>query len=144
MRLRGLLIMLWMVAFSLQTVAQTDYRPMLKEGKSWDWYFANTPSREAAINLTIVGDTVIDGEQCYKTSFQMTNLASGTVVQTANYATSLEKDKKVYIRTNDSWILVYDFDRKKGDVTTTGDNLFNISTVLAMASGTSLKISFIS
>ena len=122
MRLRGLLIMLWMVAFSLQTVAQTDYRPMLKEGKSWDWYFANTPSREAAINLTIVGDTVIDGEQCYKTSFQMTNLASGTVVQTANYATYLEKDKKVYIRTNDSWILVYDFDRKKGDVTTTGDN----------------------
>ena len=122
MRLRGLLIMLWMVAFSLQAVAQTDYRPMLKEGKSWDWYFANTPSREAAINLTIVGDTVIDGEQCYKTSFQMTNLASGTVVQTANYATYLEKDKKVYIRTNDSWILVYDFDRKKGDVTTTGDN----------------------
>ena len=110
MRLRGLLIMLWMVAFSLPTVAQTDYRPMLKEGKSWDWYFANTPSREAAINLTIVGDTVIDGEQCYKTSFQMTNLASGTVVQTANYATYLEKDKKVYIRTNDSWILVYDFE----------------------------------
>ena len=27
MRLRGLLIMLWMVAFSLQAVAQTDYRP---------------------------------------------------------------------------------------------------------------------
>ena len=96
MRLRGLLIMLWMVAFSLQTVAQTDYRPLLKEGKVWNMYYSNySRSYEFNICVSVLGDTIVDGEQCYKVTSETKDIATGNVISKGgSIAVFLEKDRK--------------------------------------------------
>ena len=123
MRLRGLLIMLWMVAFSLQAVAQTDYRPMLKEGKVWNMYYSNySRSYEFNICVSVLGDTIVDGEQCYKVTSEMKDIATGNVISKGgSIAVFLEKDRKVYERRNDIWRLLYDFNLQPGDVKVVND-----------------------
>ena len=123
MRLRGLLIMLWMVAFSLPTVAQTDYRPLLKEGKVWNMYYSNySRSYEFNICVSVLGDTIVDDEQCYKVTSETKDIATGNVISKGgSIAVFLEKDRKVYERRNDIWRLLYDFNLQPGDVKVVND-----------------------
>ena len=123
MRLRGFLIMLCMVVFSLQAVAQIDYHPLLKEGKVWNIYYSNY-SRSFELNfcVKVLGDTIVDNEQCYKATSETIDIATGNVISKGGgVVVLLEKDRKVYERRNDIWRFLYDFNLQQGDVKVIND-----------------------
>ena len=68
--------------FSLPiSAAGGDYRPLLKVGKAWDWYCrAATYAHEWNRHYAVVGDTIVDGERCYKIATKETELSTGEVV----------------------------------------------------------------
>ena len=93
-----LLLVLMLLPFvsSLKMNARdADYRPMLKVGKVWSLnYISSFGSYN--ICLSIVGDTIVDGEQCYRTASLMTDLGSGKIISQSVGGAFLEKDRKVY------------------------------------------------
>ena len=97
--------------------ADADYRPMMKVGKAWDFYYTNSFCEES-YHVSVVGDTIIGGEQCYKTYAYatMTDLQTGEANYQGNYGFYLEKDRKVYSWESGKWSLLYDFNLEKGDV----------------------------
>ena len=109
------LMLLLFISSLKMNATDTDYRPMLKDGKVWSLnnisYF-----RSYNLCLSIVGDTIVDGEQCYRMDYLMTDLASGNIISRSVGGAFLEKDKKVYERSGNVWKLLYDFTLEKGDV----------------------------
>ena len=118
-----LLLVLMLLPFvsSLKMNARdADYRPMLKVGKVWSLnYISSFGSYN--ICLSIVGDTIVDGEQCYRTASLMTDLGSGKIISQSVGGAFLEKDRKVYRKIGNVWQLLYDFTLQKGDVRNLGN-----------------------
>ena len=79
-----------------------DYHPLLKVGKVWNYYYTNGYS-EANMYLRVDGDTIIDGEQCFKMSCTMTDQWTGEIISQGENCVFLEKDKKVYLRQKNTW-----------------------------------------
>ena len=94
-------------------VAEEAYRPMLKEGKQWFCYLGNS-FREYSYNFYIKGDTIVDGEKCFKMYVDFRDMLTGELISTSSGA-YLEKDRRVYHVTNDRRELLCDFNLKVGD-----------------------------
>ena len=99
-------------------VAEEAYRPMLKEGKEWNCYMSNG-RYEWNIVFSVNGDTIINGDRCFKMSYKMIDQHTGATVGEGNNALYLEKDKRVYlrekIRDSWNWRLLCDFNLQVGD-----------------------------
>ena len=93
--------------------AEEAYRPMLKEGKQWFCYLGNS-FREYSFNFYIKGDTIVDGEKCFKMYVDFRNMLTGELISTSSGA-YLEKDRRVYHVTNDRRELLCDFNLQVGD-----------------------------
>ena len=123
MKLRNILISL-LAALTCPVGMQADeaYQPMLKDGKVWNCYYSNGFNRFKMV-FFINGDSIVDGDRCFKMYLAMTELPTGTKLsEAALLGFSLEKDGKVYYRQKgqDSWRLHYDFNLKVGDVMVSG------------------------
>ena len=94
-------------------VAEEAYRPMLKEGKEWFCYLGNS-FREYSYTFYIKGDTIVDGEKCFKMYVDFRNMLTGELISTSSGA-YLEKDRRVYHVTNDRRELLCDFNLQVGD-----------------------------
>ena len=94
-------------------VAEEAYHPMLKEGKEWFCYLGNS-FREYSYTFYIKGDTIVDGEKCFKMYVDFRNMLTGELISTSSGA-YLEKDRRVYHVTNDRRELLCDFNLKVGD-----------------------------
>ena len=101
----------------------SDYHPLLKEGKVWNMYYSNySRSYELTICVRIIGDTIVDNEQCYKATSETIDRATGNAISKGgSVAVFLEKDRKVFERRNDNWRLLYDFNLQQGDVSVVND-----------------------
>ena len=106
--------------------AQDAYHPLLKVGKVWNCYYTNF-HYEYNMILTVEGDTIVDGDRCFKMSSKMVNQLTGEVLSEGSGSLFLEKDKKVYSRVisnvSNTWIwkLLYDFALNEGDERTLSD-----------------------
>lgn len=100
--------------------ADDTYRPMFKEGKVWEYYYTNG-FYEGSLKYYISGDSIVDGEKCYKLYMILTELQTDRIVSEGYLGLCREKDRKVYQRkrTNPTgewaWLLLYDFNMKEGD-----------------------------
>lgn len=94
-------------------VAEEAYHPMLKEGKEWFCYLGNS-FREYSYTFYIKGDTIVDGEKCFKMYVDFRDMLTGELISTSTGA-YLEKDRRVYHVTNDRRELLCDFNLKVGD-----------------------------
>ena len=101
-------------------IVDMDYHPLLKVGKVWNYYYTNGYS-EANMYLRVDGDTIIDGEQCFKMSCTMTDQWTGEIISQGENCVFLEKDKKVYLRQKNTWRLLYNFNQESGDVIQNSD-----------------------
>lgn len=98
------------------------YRPMLKDGKVWNCYYSNGFSRFKMV-FYLDGDSIVDGDRCFKMYLTMTEMETGTnLAKDGYYGLFLEKDGKVYEMRNgsNSWTQLYDFTMKVGDVMVPG------------------------
>ena len=59
--------------------AQDAYHPLLKVGKVWNCYHTNF-RYEYNMILTVEGDTIVDGDRCFKMSSKMVNQLTGDVL----------------------------------------------------------------
>ena len=60
-------VVLFMCFLGTIDASASDYHPLLKEGKVWNMYYSNySRSYELTICVRIIGDTIVDNEQCYK------------------------------------------------------------------------------
>ena len=117
--MRKSIILLFLLSASFGSlVAEEAYRPMLKEGKEWNCYMSNG-RYEWNIVFSVNGDTIINGERCFKMSYKMIDQHTGATVGEGNNGLYLEKDKKVYlrqkIRDSWNWRLLCDFNLQVGD-----------------------------
>ena len=111
----------WMEYVGSETT-QDDYRPMLKDGKVWNCYYSNGFSRFKMV-FYLDGDSIVDGDRCFKMYLTMTEMETGTnLAKDGYYGLFLEKDGKVYEMRNgsNSWTQLYDFTMKVGDVRVPG------------------------
>lgn len=107
-------ILLFMLSACFSSlVAEEAYRPMLKEGKQWFCYLGNS-FREYSYNFYIKGDTIVDGEKCFKMYVDFRDMLTGELISTSSGA-YLEKDRRVYHVTNDRRELLCDFNLQVGD-----------------------------
>ena len=116
-----LLLQLSFVFILPVSAADEDYRPLLKVGKAWDWYCrAAAYAHEWNRHYAVVGDTIVDGEQCYKVFAEQTDINTGEVVL-GGTGVFLEKDRKFFLRQGSTWNMIYNFNMNVGDVVTNGD-----------------------
>ena len=123
MKLRFILISL-LAAFvcPLGMHADEAYRPMLKDGKVWNCYYSSGPYNFWMVYY-INGDSIVDGDRCFKMYLTMTEMETGTnLAKDGYYGLLLEKDGKVNYRQKgqNSWRMLYDFNLKVGDVRVPG------------------------
>ena len=104
-------MVLFMCFLGTIDASASDYHPLLKEGKVWNMYYSNySRSYELTICVRIIGDTIVDNEQCYKATSETIDRATGNAISKGgSVAVFLEKDRKVFERRNDNWRLLYDF-----------------------------------
>jgi hypothetical protein len=137
-------VVLFMCFLGTIDASASDYHPLLKEGKVWNMYYSNySRSYELTICVRIIGDTIVDNEQCYKATSETIDRATGNAISKGgSVAVFLEKDRKVFERRNDNWRLLYDSDQasnkmlkdgkqwiyKRQQRTTVGDEPMNIVT----------------
>ncbi len=125
---KNLFLISLLIAFvypSFINAKQQDYRPLLKIGKTWNCYMTNN-RYEFNLSLTVVSDTMIDGDRCYRITSKMVNQLTGEIMSEGSSSLFLEKDKKVYSRGRNKdgvwiWQLLYDFNLKEGDERTLSD-----------------------
>lgn len=102
------------------TFAQHEYRPFLKQGKTWrccrqelvvDENYPNSTKLDTLYyDFFIDGDTVINGERYSKIKFiNWYDMFSGI------YRLLIEKDQKVYQWKDNKQLLLYDFSMESGD-----------------------------
>lgn len=103
-------------AFFILVVHAQTYCPMLKDGKVWDYYYTNS-FFEGNLSYQIDGDSIVDGQKCYKLYWTFTDQWTGNVMAAHGYQGMLyEKDKRVYyISVNGAHSLLYDFGLSAGD-----------------------------
>ena len=123
--IKTLLVLLFIGASATLNAADEPYRPLLKIGKTWNCYSTNN-RYEFNFSWTIVSDTIIDGDRCYRLTGKMTNQLTGEIMSEGGSSFLLEKDKKVYSRERNKdgvgvWSLLYDFALNEGDERTLSD-----------------------
>ena len=123
--IKTLLVLLFICASATLNAADEPYRPLLKIGKTWNCYSTNN-RYEFIFSWTIVSDTIIDGDRCYRLTGKMTNQLTGEIMSEGGSSFLLEKDKKVYSRERNKdgvgvWSLLYDFALNEGDERTLSD-----------------------
>ena len=123
MKLRIILISLLIALFPpIGIHADEAYRPMLKDGKVWNCYYSNGFNRFKMV-FYINGDSIVDGDRCFKMYLTMTELPTGTkLAEDGYYGLFLEKGGKVFQRRGeqDSWRMLYDFTMKVDDAIVPG------------------------
>ena len=127
-------VVLFMCFLGTIDASASDYHPLLKEGKVWNMYYSNySRSYELTICVRIIGDTIVDNEQCYKATSETIDRATGNAIsEGGSVAVFLEKDRKVFERRNDNWRLLYDFSQYSGDtvVIETMDDTYSLQPML--------------
>ena len=97
--------------------AQNDYAPMLKEGRMWTSLYDNGNGYRSIWEMWVAGDSLVDGEQCYKILNRLRDRKTGEVVSynPNTYSVLQEKDGCVWDRSNGEKQLLYDFTLSVGD-----------------------------
>lgn len=93
-----------------------DYRPMLKDGRTWNSYSTNG-YYEGKMVESICGDSIIDGEKWYKLYLTMREWNTDTIVGKPGLEGFLrEQDRQVfYLNRYGYKQLLYDFNLNTGD-----------------------------
>jgi len=109
-------ILTMMLAMTTVVIAQDNYEPMLKVGKAWENYYLQGDMQDIRRTYHISGDTVVDGEQCYKLHITLSDWHSGKLLMTYQPDIILmEKDRKVWRLNGDQKNLWLDFSLSVGD-----------------------------
>ena len=123
-------VLLVLSVFAITLKAQTNYKPMLIDGRSWeytqyvpDWENMTEESRHSPEayfksdhSLKVMGDSVIDGKICKKIYYE-------SAEEKSVFALAYEEDRKVFIHflkeylmgepifgeNDDGWVQLYDF-----------------------------------
>lgn len=97
---------------ALSSFAQSDYRPLVEQGKKWTFQ-NNTYQNVYDYYYTLEGDTVVAGKNCQKMYSENKDNTGAVVYEGALY----EENKKVYCfyPEKDETTLLYDFDCEAGD-----------------------------
>ena len=108
--MRKNITLLFLCLFSM-VYAQSDYIPLVGEGKRWNYGDETDPSTPSVYSYLIIGDTII-GNQGYKKVLKLTHNDS---VKTY-YAAIREQEKRVYTILADATeeTLLYDFGLSTG------------------------------
>ena len=94
-----------------------DYRPMLKDGRIWNSYWTNG-YYEGRQEMSINGDSIIDGEKWFKLYYSLREWKTDTIVTQRGLMGFLrEQDRQVfYLNRYGFQQLLYDFNLKTGDL----------------------------
>ena len=97
-------------------MAQDAYEPMLKVGKTWENYYLQAGMQDIRRTYLVNGDTIVDGELCYKMHITLSDWHSGKLLMTYEPDVVLmEKDAKVWRLNGDNKELWLDFSLAVGD-----------------------------
>lgn len=120
--MKRITIMAFCLILMSLAVAQ-DYRPMLKDGRVWNFYWTNG-HHEGHHEMSISGDSLINGEKWFRLYYSFQQWGIDSVVGKTDtlminrFLNGLlrEKDRQVlYIDRNGQQSMLYDFNLKSGD-----------------------------
>lgn len=126
-------ILLLLTLFVQTVAAETEYRPLVEEGKTWT---TKTQNPYTMTTFFVSGDTIVGGE-CYKKVFwDYFSLAPGGKnldhISSGLCCMLREDNKKVYIRRINETTsrLLYDFSLREGDIMNYTDKNLSIHSLL--------------
>ena len=109
-------ILTMMLAMATIVIAQEGYEPMLKVGKTWENYMLQGGMQDVRQTYLVSGDTVVDGEQCYKMHITLSDWHTGKLLMTYQPDIVLmEKEGKVWRLNGGQKDLWFDFSLSVGD-----------------------------
>lgn len=100
--------------------AQDSYRPLLKDGKTWELLGRAKNFEEVRLTQYVDGDTIVDGDHYYKMYTRMAVANTGEVITVSGPSLMQEEGGQVWELRNDTegnktrWLL-YDFGLSVGD-----------------------------
>ncbi len=125
--MKRILFIIIALALKSSLYAQDDYRPFVKEGKTWNYIIYTNGQESFPARLVIEGDTTIENVEYKKVMHYSDVHWTDEMSKDFLYAVIREKDKKVYFRyiyyvdvynclepSNEA--LIYDFGLKIGDI----------------------------
>ena len=125
--MKRILFIIIALALKSSLYAQDDYRPFVKEGKTWNYIIYTNGQESFPARLVIEGDTTIENVEYKKVMHYSDVHWTDEMSKDFLYAVIREKDKKVYFRyiyyvdvynclepSNEA--LIYDFGLNVGDI----------------------------
>ena len=115
--------------------AQDSYRPLLKDGKTWELLGRAANFEEVRLTQYVDGDTIVDGEHYYKMYTRMAVANTGEVITVSGPILMQEEGGRVWELRNDTkgnmtrWLL-YDFGLSVGDTfTSMGSDVVRLTAI---------------